>query len=580
MLRPLAVVMLFAAGLAAQSPTTRNTLLVIADDVGVDSIGCYGLGSNPPPTPTIDALAAAGIRFANAQACPTCSPTRASLLTGRHGFRTGIGTALPATSNGLAASEVLLPEILAPAGVATALFGKWHLGNDLGPMTPTAEGFGTFTGALSGALMSYTQWQKVENGVAGPTTNYATTDVVDEALAFVAATPQPWFAVLSFHAGHAPYHAPPANLHTQNLAGLDPNTTPVPFYRAMVEAMDRELGRFLATIPATTRANTNIVVLGDNGTANAVVQPPFDPMRSKGTVYQGGVRVPMIVSGPAAQGGPRVENALVHAVDLFATIASLHGVNARAAVPAPVPLDAIDVGALFAAPNQQAPRAISYSQEFAGASAMTAAGDSEVARDGRFSLLRFVRPTLTIREEMYDLAVDPFETTDLLLQPLTAAAATSYRALSREIARQRGVAWSATYGANCSGGGLSPALAVVAGSAPRPGQTFSLRVQGLSTATAPLSVGAIGFSDVLWNGVPLPFDLGAIGMAGCRLWTDVAITDALTTTAGGTALLAIALPNTPALVGGAFYAQAFPLAPGANAAGILATNAVAALVGN
>jgi hypothetical protein len=211
---------------------------------------------------------------------------------------------------------------------------------------------------------------------------------------------------------------------------------------------------------------------------------------------------------------------------------------------------------------------------------MTAAGDSEMARDGRFSLLRFVRPTLTIREELYDLAVDPFETTDLLLQPLSATAATAYRALSREIARLRGVAWSATYGVGCSGGGLSPALAVVAGSAPRPGQTFSLRVQGLAVAAAPLSVGAVGFSDVLWNGLPLPFDLGAIGMAGCQLWTDVAITDALTTTAGGTATLAIALPNTPSLVGGAFYAQAFPLAPTANAAGILATNAVAALVGN
>lgn len=578
MLRPLLVALCLLTALSAQGAPTRNTLLVIADDVGVDSIACYGLGSNPPPTPTIDALAAGGVRFANAQACPVCSPTRSSLLTGRHGFRTGIGAAVANAANGLAASEVLLPEILAPAGVQTALFGKWHLGSDLGPLTPTAEGFGTFTGALGGALMSYTQWQKVENGVAGPTTNYATTDVVDEALAYVAGTSQPWFVVLSFHAGHSPHHAPPAALHSQNLGGLSPATTPFPFYRAMVEAMDRELGRFLATIPAATRANTNVVFLGDNGTASDVVQAPFDPARSKGTVYQGGVRVPLIVQGPAVQGGPRVEGALVHAVDLFATIATLHGVNARAAVPAAVPLDAIDAAPLLAAANQQAPRAISYTQEFAGAVAMTAAGDSEMARDGRFSLLRFVRPTLTIREELYDLSVDPFETTDLLLQPLSATAATAYRALSREVARLRGLPWSAQYGTGCSGAGLAPALQVVAGSVPQPGATFTLRITSLSLA-APVSVVAVGFSDATWAGVPLPFDLGAIGMTGCTLWTDPVITSVVATIAASVTA-PIALPNDPSIVGAGFFAQAFPLAPSANPAGILATNAVAALVGN
>lgn len=92
---------------AAQSPP--NTLLIVADDVGVDAIGCYGLGAAPPPTPNIDALAARGVRFANAQSCPLCSPTRASALTGRHGFRTGIGTALGANDPGLAASEVRCP---------------------------------------------------------------------------------------------------------------------------------------------------------------------------------------------------------------------------------------------------------------------------------------------------------------------------------------------------------------------------------------------------------------------------------------------------------------------------------------
>ncbi|MBL8755102.1 MAG: sulfatase-like hydrolase/transferase, partial [Planctomycetes bacterium] len=291
MLRPLPFLFLATAAIAQ----TQNVMLVVADDVGVDSVACYGLGSNPPPTPTIDGLAAAGVRFTNAQACPLCSPTRASLLTGRHGFRTGIGRALANNDAGLAATETLLPEVLAPAGIHTALIGKWHLGDDLGAATPTAEGFGLFTGALQGALNNYFNWPKVENGTTSLSTTYATTDCVDEALAFVGSTSQPWFLMLAFHAGHTPLHAPPAGLHTQNLTGLDPQTTPVPFYKAMVEAMDTELGRLLATMPPAVRANTNIVFLGDNGTASQVVQAPFDPQRSKGTVYQGGVKVPLIV---------------------------------------------------------------------------------------------------------------------------------------------------------------------------------------------------------------------------------------------------------------------------------------------
>ena len=566
--------LLWAVGLAAQTP---NTLLVVADDLGVDSIGCYGLGTNPPPTPTIDGLAAAGIRFTASQANPLCSPTRAALYTGRHAFRTGVGTALPMSAGGLAASEVLLPEILAPAGIRTGLFGKWHLGNDLGPLTPTAEGFGTFTGALGGALQNYFQWQKVENGTASQSTTYATTDVVDEALSFVGASTQPWFVVLSFHAGHSPYHAPPAALHTQNLAGLDPATNPVPFHRAMVEAMDRELGRFLASLPAATRANTNVVFVGDNGTASEVVSAPFDPARSKGTVYQGGVRVPLIVSGPAVGGAPRVEPALVHVVDLFATLAALQGVNARSAVPATVALDALDLTPLLAAAGQPSPRAHAYSVEFTGTVPMAAAGDSEVIRNARYALLRFVRPNLSVREELHDLATDPFQTNNLLLQPLSAAAADAYRELSRELARLRELSWTSSYGIGCSGGGIAPQLAVLAGTRPALGTSFGWSIHGLGAA-APASLLGIGFQGASWNGQALPLALDGYGMPGCSLWTDLAATQVLVT-AGGTASWSVAVPNQPGLLGTQLYAQGFPLVAAANPAGVLATAALEAVVG-
>ena len=566
--------LLLAGAAAAQVP---NTLLVIADDLGVDSVGCYGLGANPPPTPVLDGLAAAGIRFTAAQAEPLCSPTRASLHTGRHAFRAGIGAALPMSSPGLAASEVLLPEILAPAGIRTGLFGKWHLGNDLGPLTPTAEGFGTFTGALGGTLQNYFLWQKVENGVAAQSTAYATTDTVDEALGFVTGSTQPWFVVLAFHAGHAPYHAPPAALHTQNLAGLDPAVTPAPFHRAMVEAMDRELGRFLASLPAATRANTNVVFVGDNGTAPQVVEAPFDPARSKGTVYQGGVRVPLIVSGPAVGGLPRVEPGLVHVVDLFATLAALQGVNARSAVPASVALDARDLTPLLAAAGQPSPRSHAYSAEFSGAAPMAAAGDSEVVRNTRYALLRFVRPNLSVREELYDLVADPFQLVNLLAQPLSATAAEAHRELSRELARLRELAWSTTYGTGCNGAGITPDLAASPGLRPAIGTTFGWTVQGLGTA-APFAALGIGFQGAAWNGQPLPADLAAFGMPGCRLWTDLASVQLLAA-AGGSASWTVAVPNQAALLGTQVLAQGFPLAAGANAAGVLATGAVEAVLG-
>ncbi|MCU0864653.1 MAG: sulfatase-like hydrolase/transferase [Planctomycetes bacterium] len=567
----------FVPALAAQTPA--NTLLIVADDVGIDGIGCYAAGAAPPPTPTIDALAARGVRFTQAIVCPTCSPTRASLLTGRHGFRTGIGMALGNNAPGLAGTETLLPELLGPAGVRTGLVGKWHLGTDLGAATPVAEGFAVFTGALGGALPSYFQWPKVENGTTSMSIAYATTDTVDEALQFVQQSgAQPWFLMLSFHAGHSPYQAPPAALHTQNLAGLDPNTTPIPFYKAMVQAMDTELGRLLATLPAATLANTNIVFLGDNGTASGVVEAPFDPARSKGTLYQGGVVVPLIAAGPAVLGAPRTEANLVHAVDLFATLAALQGVDARAAVPATTVLDAVSFAPLLTAAGQPAPRPFVYSQEFAGSTAMTVGGDAELIRDSRWTLLRTVRPNLTIREELYDLTVDPGQASNLLLAPLSSAAGAAYTALRRELARVRGYPWATSYGTGCSGASLAPTLAVLAASSPTIGSTFVLRVEGLSSAVS-ATLGAVGLDAASWHGTPLPLDLGAIGMTGCSLLLAPVSTEVLSSTAV-TAVLAVPLPNSAAIVGLSLYAQAFPLVAGANPAGVLATNGVEAVIGS
>jgi arylsulfatase B len=571
--------LVLAAVTTAQVP---NVLLVVADDLGVDYVGCYGLGSDPALTPYIDAFAATGVRFLNAQACPLCSPSRASMLTGRHGFRTGVGAPVGGSTAGLASSEIILPEVLATGGIQTALFGKWHLGEDLDWQTPTDAGFGTFVGSLGGSLApGYFNWQKVDGGPATACTTYATTDTVDEALAFIATAPEPWFVMVSFNAGHTPFHVPPSSLlSAATSAGLTAASPDIDKFKAMIEAMDKEFDRLLTSIPAATFANTNVVFMGDNGTLDSVVQPPFLSAQNKGTVYQGGIRVPLIVAGPAVGGAPRTEPNLVHVVDLFATIAAMQGVSIAAAVPASVKLDALDVSSLLAAPLQPPVRRYSYSQRFAGSTAMAASGDSEMIRSAQYSLLRFQDGTTaaTVSEKMFDLFADPYEEIDLLASPLTASARTAYDNLRRELALLRGYGWSRPYGANCAHCGVAPLLTQAAASSLRIGTTWSLQVEGL-TPSVLATVGGIGFQNVTWNGLALPVDLTVVGASGCWLSIDPVVT-MLLSASGSTASLPIVLPNEPTLVGQQLYAQAFPLLIGCVATGLISTNAMEAVLGN
>ncbi|MCR9245873.1 MAG: sulfatase-like hydrolase/transferase [bacterium] len=569
-MRTLLLLTFTTTGLLAQTP---NVLFVIGDDIGVDSVGSYG-HPNAAPTPNLDALAAQGVRFTNAHVCPACSPTRAALLTGRHGFRTGIGAPVAGQADGLAASEVVLPEIL-PANVTSALIGKWHLGADLGANTPTAEGFDVFTGILGGTVPSYYRWPRVRNGNTRLQTTYVTTALVDEAIAFIGGTTAPWFLMLSFNAPHDPYEAPPAGLHSQNLTGLDPQITPIPFYHAMIEAMDAEFGRLLANIPPATLANTTILFLGDNGTARPVTQAPFDPQRSKGSVYQGGVRVPLLAAGHGVAGGGRVEPGLVSAVDFFHTVAALQGVDARAAVPATVPLDGVDFGTLLAGGGQPGVRPTVYSQAFTGTAPMTDNGDAEVVRDERFELLRF-QTRNGVREELYDLLNDPWEATDLLQQPLTATAENAYRTLSRELAALRGIPVAIPFGDGCSGAGLTPDLIAIAGA--EVGGTFVGRVTGL-TPTVTATFGTLGFTADQWLGTALPWDLTGVGMTNCALLVEPVLTRLLPQMPQR-ATWNVALPNDPGLIGFALYLQAFVAATGSNPAGALATSGLEVLIGN
>jgi arylsulfatase A-like enzyme len=226
-MRPLSSLCSAAAGLwlgCALAPVLLaqgNVLMLMADDVGVDKIGAYGEGSMVPATPNIDALAAGGVRFKTCWANATSSTTRATVLTGRYSFRTGIGylvlqdTSTPA----LSLSETILPEVFdlgTPGSYAHASIGKWHLGNFTvgGDAAPNLAGFGHFSGILTNmeGTENYSNWLKTENGVSAFSPTYITTDQVDEALAFVNTQTGSWYCQVWFWAGHAPYEPPPTAL--------------------------------------------------------------------------------------------------------------------------------------------------------------------------------------------------------------------------------------------------------------------------------------------------------------------------------------------------------------------------------
>lgn len=317
-------------------PPGSNVIVVLFDDLGAEKLALYEPKVPAVPTPTFDALAAEGVVFNNAYAAPMCSAARANLLTGRHARRNGLGFVLQGDYEMFPLEGYLLPEALEQARTSlpwtSVALGKWNLSSSgNAPDIPNQQGFDWFAGTLTvmsdeiAVPTSYYNWPKHENGVdLGWLTVYNTTDTIDDAIEQVNTLPQPFFLYLPLNAPHDPLHVPPFELFTEE--DLPPNAKDPELYRAVLQAADTELGRFLDAIPPDVRANTTIIVTSDNGTQPNAVEPPYIPERSKRTVFETGVHVPMIVTGPyVAQPGTRTD-ALVHIVDVFTTTAEIAGI--------------------------------------------------------------------------------------------------------------------------------------------------------------------------------------------------------------------------------------------------------------
>lgn len=319
----------FVSAATNESP---NFLFIIADDLGVDALDLYGFSSETANTPTLNALARSGLTFDNFWATPACTTTRGALMSGLHGYESGVDYVPAIMPDDTFTIQQRLKQDDLAQPYSTGVFGKWHLGGRNPELNhPSQFGVDTYAGNLFN-LEDYAAWTLTQNGVQSNESRYHTTAVTDLAMDFIrSSSGSPWFAWVAYSAPHEPFHEPPAYL----VSSTTPVKTAKEKYQAMIEAMDAEIGRMIAALPEEDKGNTFIVFMGDNGTPRRTRDPQvFDKSHVKGSLYEGGIRVPFIIAGPSvARKGAR-DSSLVNATDVFATFTSLAlGVDSASHVP-------------------------------------------------------------------------------------------------------------------------------------------------------------------------------------------------------------------------------------------------------
>ena len=336
-----------------------NIILIVADDLGYGDVGCYG--NTFSATPYIDALADGGMKFTDFHSNgPVCSPTRAALLTGRYQQRAGIESALGEDEQGLSSSELTVSTCLQNAGYATGMFGKWHLGMSL-EEGPNRHGFQQFIGHRHGALdyrSHVTKYGAVDwwqNEELCNEEGYCTELVTDHAVRFIEEQQRsPFFLFVSHSAIHFPWMAPEDPAHRrpgvryEDLSRLGPHAPEEVgrVVRKMIESLDDSVGRIMGTVRNLgLEQETFVFFTSDNGGIRKYAGgfneiSSNGPFRDgKGSVYEGGHRVPAIAYWPGtiAPGTTTDETAIT--MDLFPTYLSLAGED----LPEDLILDGMDL---------------------------------------------------------------------------------------------------------------------------------------------------------------------------------------------------------------------------------------------
>jgi len=416
----------------------RNTILIIADDLSPDYFGFYENHVDTVDVPNIRKLLVKGVRFKNLMSNPVCSSTRTTILTGRYSFRTGVGGIVGGLggSNQIDTAEISIPKLLKTYNnqIAKANIGKWHLKQPNPPvnlMSPQALGYDWFEGPFIGQLPSFTNWTKYTNGVASTITNYATIENVNNAVTWLKSInpSKSFFLWLAFNAPHEPLHLPPNNLHTYtslNGTQANINAQPKQYFKALIQSMDHEMGRLFDSLQAMNKLDsTDIIFIGDNGNTPRTAQIA-DTSKAKGTVYQYGVNVPMIISGPSVVNPNRASDALVNTVDIFATIVENFGyTNWKTQIPNNKPVDSKSLQPILKNTTDSI-RSWTFCELF---KLTTDSSDGKAIRNRNYKLIRLNYGA----EELYNLALDPNETTNLLNGNLTTTDISNYQFLCDSI---------------------------------------------------------------------------------------------------------------------------------------------------
>ncbi len=371
---------LAAPALLQRAAARPNVLLILTDDQGYGDLSCHG---NPHvKTPNVDRLASQSTEFTRFTVSSVCAPTRASLMTGRYALRCGVH-GVTAGRETMRRNEITLGRALQRNGYRTALFGKWHLGENY-PYVPHAMGFDEYVGFRLGHWNRYFDSPTERNGKPAQLEGYVSDALTNEALRFMkAASEKPFFCYLAYNAPHSPFQVPGKyydrfkDKHPPDLATI----------YGMIENLDDNIGRLLAAVPD----NTIVLYLQDNG-------PQTDRYNAglrgrKGSVFEGGTRSPFFIRWPGRIPANKKLDAIAAHIDVYPTVLDLCGVTP----PAGPPVDGVSLRPLLEGKPHKERLVFSHSDHqpdplrpFPGA-----------ARAQRFKMVNGT--------DLYDLEADPAE---------------------------------------------------------------------------------------------------------------------------------------------------------------------------
>ena len=378
-------------GSGAERP---NVILIVTDDQGYGDVGAHG--NRHIETPNLDRLHDESIRLTNFHVNPTCSPTRAALMTGRYASRAGVWHTIMGRSL-LPADETTMAEVFAASGYATGIFGKWHLGDNY-PFRPQDQGFQEVVVHGGGGIgqtpdfwgNDYYDDRYWHNGESEEFEGYSTDVFFDQALEFIRAhRDEPFFTYLPLNIAHRPWNPPRGYAASYREQGL---TGDLAAFYGMITQFDERLGQLRDRLEEWGLAqNTILIFMTDNGTSargyNAGLRG------RKGSVYEGGHRVPFYLHYPAGNltGGRDVDQLAAH-IDVLPTLTELCNLTP----PQQLPLDGRSLVPLLGADAERLPRTLFVQSQ-----------RIDHPRKGRTYAVMTDRWRLVRGDELYDLSADP-----------------------------------------------------------------------------------------------------------------------------------------------------------------------------